>query len=110
MINFNRFVIDYNNMNERIDKFVALRFPDVSRTHIQKLIAEEYILVNNGTVKSNYKLNLGDEITVQIPKAIEPEIQAEEIPLDVLYEDDDINDGETLNGDYDFYRRIIRLS
>ena len=55
-----------------------------------KLIAEEYILVNNGTVKSNYKLNLGDEITVQIPKAIEPEIQAEEIPLDVLYEDDDI--------------------
>ena len=90
MINFNRFVIDYNNMNERIDKFVALRFPDVSRTHIQKLIAEEYILVNNGTVKSNYKLNLGDEITVQIPKAIEPEIQAEEIPLDVLYEDDDI--------------------
>ncbi len=90
MINFNRFVIDYNNMNERIDKFVALRFPDVSRTHIQKLIAEEYILVNNGTVKSNYKLNLGDEITVQIPKAIEPEIQAEDIPLDVLYEDDDI--------------------
>ena len=90
MINFNRFVIDYNNMNERIDKFVALRFPDVSRTNIQKLIAEEYILVNNGTVKSNYKLNLGDEITVQIPKAIEPEIQAEEIPLDVLYEDDDI--------------------
>ncbi len=90
MINFKRFVIDYNNMNERIDKFVALRFPDVSRTHIQKLIAEEYILVNNGTVKSNYKLNLGDEITVQIPKAIEPEIQAEEIPLDVLYEDDDI--------------------
>ncbi|MCI8668223.1 MAG: RluA family pseudouridine synthase [Lachnospiraceae bacterium] len=90
MINFNRFVIDYNNMNERIDKFVALRFPDVSRTHIQKLIAEEYILVNNGTVKSNYKLNLGDEITVQIPKAIEPEIQAEDIPLDVLFEDDDI--------------------
>lgn len=90
MINFNRFVIDYNNMNERIDKFVALRFPDVSRTHIQKLITEEYILVNNGTVKSNYKLNLGDEITVQIPKAIEPEILAENIPLDVLFEDDDI--------------------
>lgn len=90
MINFNRFIIDYNNMNERIDKFVALRYPDVSRTHIQKLISEEYILVNNGTVKSNYKLNLGDEITVQIPKAIEPEIQAEDIPLDVLFEDDDI--------------------
>lgn len=90
MINFNRFIIDYNNMNERIDKYVALRFPDVSRTHIQKLIAEEYILVNNGTVKSNYKLNLGDEITVQIPKAIEPEVQAEDIPLDVLFEDDDI--------------------
>ena len=90
MINFNRFIIDYNNMNERIDKYVALRFPDVSRTHIQKLIAEEYILVNNGTVKSNYKLNLGDEITVQFPKAIEPEVQAEDIPLDVLFEDDDI--------------------
>ncbi len=90
MVNFNRFVIDFNNMNERIDKFVALRFPDVSRTHIQKLIADEYILVNNGTVKSNYKLNLGDEITVQIPKAIEPEILAEDIPLDILYEDDDI--------------------
>lgn len=90
MVNFNRFVIDFNNMNERIDKFVALRFPDVSRTHIQKLIADEYILVNNGTVKSNYKLNLGDEITVQIPKAIEPEILAEDIPLDILYEDNDI--------------------
>lgn len=90
MVNYNKFVVDFNNMNERIDKYVALKYPDISRTHIQKLIADEYILVNNGTIKSNYKLNAGDEITVQMPKAIEPEILAEDIPLDVLFEDNDI--------------------
>lgn len=90
MLNFNKYVIGFNDMNERIDKFISAKYPNISRTYIQKLIAEEYILLNNRTIKSNYKLNINDEIMVQIPKIVEPEIVPENIELDILYEDDDI--------------------
>lgn len=90
MSNLTRFVIELNNIGERIDKYVSMLFPDISRTRIQKLITEQCILVNNNKVKSNYKLNQGDIITVELPEAIEPEILAEDIPLDIIYEDDDV--------------------
>lgn len=90
MSNLTRFVIELNNIGERIDKYVSMLFPDISRTRIQKLINEQFILVNNNKIKSNYKLNQGDVITVELPEAIEPEILAENIPLDIIYEDDDV--------------------
>lgn len=74
----------------RIDKFLADELPGLTRSHIQKLIKEEMISVNSYPVKANYKLNPGDEIFVRIPEPELPDIVPENIPLDILYEDQDI--------------------
>jgi len=76
--------------NNRIDKFLSKQLQELSRSHIQKLIREQGVLVNDKPVKTNYKLSSGDSVTVQIPKVKEPDILPEDIPLDILYEDKDI--------------------
>ena len=75
---------------ERIDKFLDGRIESLSRSYIQKLIKEKKILVNQLPVKANYKLTTGDTIILQIPDPEPLDIQPENIPLDILYEDDDI--------------------
>ncbi len=74
-------------VGERIDKFLSCRLEEVSRSYIQKLIKEGHVSVNGKPVKANYKLGAGDEISVEIPEAKEPDILPEDIPLDILYED-----------------------
>lgn len=74
----------------RIDKYLSDKLPDMSRSHIQKLIKDGNVLVNQKVVKANYKLNEGDTIDIQIPELEIPDILPENIPLDILYEDDDI--------------------
>lgn len=75
---------------ERIDKFLDGRIESLSRSYIQKLIKEKKILVNQLPVKANYKLTTGDTIILQIPDPEPLDIQPENIPLDILYEDDDL--------------------
>lgn len=75
---------------ERIDKFLSDSLPDVSRSYIQKLIKDGQVTVNQKQVKSNYKLNAGDLLSMEEPELQEPDIEAEDIPLDVLYEDSDL--------------------
>ena len=75
---------------ERIDKFLSDSLPDVSRSYIQKLIKDGQVTVNQKTVKSNYKLNAGDLLSMEEPELQEPHIEAEDIPLDILYEDSDL--------------------
>lgn len=77
-------------VGDRIDKFLSCRLEEVSRSYIQKLIKEGHVSVNRKPVKANYKLGAGDEISVEIPEAKEPDILPEDIPLDILYEDQDI--------------------
>jgi 23S rRNA pseudouridine1911/1915/1917 synthase len=79
-----------SNAGRRIDCIVSDLNPDISRTYIQKLIADKYILVNGKTVKSNYKATINDNILVKIPEPVELEVLPEDIPLDILYEDSDI--------------------
>lgn len=86
----NNYIIDINDAGKRIDKFVSDMNPDISRTYIQQLIQSRNITVNKRGVKSNYKIAINDNILVNIPKPVEPEIVAENIPLDILYEDEDI--------------------
>ncbi len=74
----------------RIDKFLADELPELSRSYIQKLIKEEQITVNGKIVKANYKLSAEDLVVVLQPELKEPDILAEDIPLDILYEDSDI--------------------
>ena len=78
------------NAGERIDKFLTEKVPELSRSYIQKLIKEKNVKVNSTVIKSNYKVAKGDQIQITIPDLTEPDILPENIPLDILYEDDDI--------------------
>lgn len=78
------------NAGIRIDKFLAESFPDFSRSYIQKLIKDQQIQVNGKVVKANYKLNGTEQILVEEPDLKEPDIVAENIPLDILFEDSDL--------------------
>lgn len=75
---------------ERIDRFLCENLADLSRSYIQKLLKEEKICVNGNAVKANYKLKSGDQILIEIPDPEIPDILPENIPLQILYEDDDI--------------------
>jgi len=74
----------------RIDRFLGSRLEQVSRSYLQKLVKDGAVLVNGKPVKSSYKVENGDRIRLEIPDAVEPEIEAEPMELDILYEDSDI--------------------
>lgn len=84
--------IDIGNENTgtRIDKYLSEALNHCSRSYIRKLLDNSNINVNDKAVKANYKLKSGDGIYICIPDPEEIEIKAENIPLDIVYEDDDI--------------------
>lgn len=75
---------------DRIDKYLASLEEEFSRTFLQKLIKDNAVFVNHKPVKSNYRVTTGDEITLTIPDLDIPSALPENIPLDVLYEDQDV--------------------
>lgn len=75
---------------ERIDKCMSMLMDFLSRSYIQKLIKEGQVLVNDRPVKSSYQVQTDDEVCFSLPDAYEPEICPEDIPLDILYEDQDL--------------------
>jgi len=77
-----------SDLNKRIDKLLSDKIDFVTRSYAQKLIDDGNVLVNDGYVKSNYKVKAGDEIEVTVPQLKEPEIIPENIPIDVVYEDE----------------------
>ncbi len=86
----NVFIIDEKDQGTRIDKYLAEVLVDKSRSFIQGLIEKDSITVNDKICKSNYKLKLFDEIQVVFKEPEILKVDAEEIPLDILYEDKDI--------------------
>ena len=72
----------------RIDKYLSTVNEQLSRSYIQKLLKEEQVLVNGRIIKANYKTQSGDYIEFHIPDPEVPDILPENIPLDILYEDD----------------------
>ena len=84
------FVIEEKSVGERIDKFLSDCLSDLSRSYIQKLIKDGHVTVNQKVVKANYKMMLDDVLAVAEPELQEPDILAENIPLDILYEDSDL--------------------
>ncbi|MBQ9592422.1 MAG: RluA family pseudouridine synthase [Lachnospiraceae bacterium] len=74
----------------RLDRYLTEVLPDYSRSYLQNQIKEGNILVNDRPVKVSYHTRMGDEIRVADIELREPEIAAEDIPLSVLYEDDDV--------------------
>lgn len=75
---------------ERIDKALTCLLDSVSRSYIAKLIKENQLTVNGKTVKASYQVATDDEIIFSLPPSQEPDIQAEDIPLDILYEDKEV--------------------
>lgn len=76
--------------DERIDKCLALLIDSLSRSFIQKLIREDAVMVNDVPVKGSYRVKAEDRVDFLLPEAVEPDIEPEEIPLDILYEDKDV--------------------
>ncbi len=84
------YVIDENIVNIRIDKAIGMLDNNLSRVAIQRLIDSGNILVNGEKTKSSYKTRLGDEVTIQKEEPKKIDIVAQDIPIEVLYEDKDI--------------------
>ncbi len=74
----------------RIDKYLADACPELSRSYIQKLLKSGQVLVNGKQVKASFEVSENDRISLDVPEAVEPEIEAEPMDLDILYEDPDI--------------------
>lgn len=81
---------DETYMDERLDKFLSAMLPDQSRSYFQRIIKDGNVLVNGEPKKSSYRLEDGDEVTADLPELKSPDIEPENIPLDILYEDDSI--------------------
>jgi len=86
----NFFEVNEGEQGQRLDVFLAKGMNQLSRSNIQKLIASGQVTVNDKIVKTNYKLKVSDTIIVTMPEVRSLELMAEDIPLDVVYEDDDI--------------------
>ena len=84
------FIVTFKEANERLDKALSLFRSDLSRTYIGKLIDEGKVLVNNKQEKASYKVKENDEITLLEIEETKSDIKEEDIPLDIVYEDDDI--------------------
>ena len=74
----------------RLDKAISMKDLSISRVAVARLISEEKILVNGKKAKASYKLSLNDEVTIKKDEPKELEIKAEDIPLDIVFEDKDI--------------------
>ena len=84
------FLVSWEEEGERIDKYLSALCPDLSRSYVQKLLKSGNVLVDGRQVKASYRLQEGDRIFLDVPEAVEPEIEAEPMELDILYEDKDV--------------------
>lgn len=85
-----QFTVTAKEAGIRIDRYLSEQCQEVSRSYLQKLLKSQAVLVHGQPAKSNYKVNAKDYIELEIPEAVEPEITAENMDLDILYEDKDI--------------------
>ena len=85
-----QFIVKKEEAGKRIDAYISSKDIEISRTAVQRLIEEESILVNGNKTKAAYKVQENDKIEIEEVKPKEIELKAQEIPLEVIYEDDDI--------------------
>lgn len=84
------FLIESVDVGKRIDKYLSDNISDITRSALVNLIADGSVNVKGNSVNKNYKLRAGDSVEVIIPEPVEYEAEAENIPLDIVYEDDDL--------------------
>ena len=85
-----KYIVNDSDINKRIDSYIAAKDQEISRVAVKRLIEQGKILVNGKQVKVSYKVQLGDVITQEAEDIKEIELKAQEIPLEILYEDNDI--------------------
>ena len=86
----NNKVVSKDEEGTRLDKYLSNQFPEISRVYIQKLIEEGNILVNDKKEKASYKVKENDNVFMEEVEIIDLNVEAEDIPLDIVYEDNDI--------------------
>ncbi|WP_024856627.1 RluA family pseudouridine synthase [Ruminococcus albus] len=84
------FTAGTENIGERIDKTLSELLTEMSRSALQKLVSEGCVLVNGKAVSKNYKIKNGDIVTVDIPEPEELKAEPQDIPIDIVYEDDSL--------------------
>ena len=85
-----KFIVKQEEAGKRIDAYLSSKNEDISRVAIQRLIEEEKILVNGKKTKASYKVQENDKITQEEEKPQEINLKAQDIPIEIIYEDDDI--------------------
>lgn len=85
-----KYEIKEEQKGNRIDKLVSSIQEDISRVTIQRMIEEGNILVNGKKIRTSYKVTTGDMITIEKEEAKETDILPQEIPLNIIYEDEDM--------------------
>ena len=83
------FIVEKEEEGKRIDAYLAKK-EDISREHVQRIIKEENILVNGKNTKPAYKVQKNDKISLEEEQPKEIELKAQEIPIEIIYQDDDI--------------------
>lgn len=84
------FIVSEESEGERIDKYLNELMDSLSRSYIKKLLDSENVTVNKASVKANYRVRTEDEVRLYLPPVKTPDIEPENIPLSVLYEDNDV--------------------
>jgi len=85
-----KLIVSEEDIDNRLDVYLADQYEELSRSHIQKLIKEELVKVNGKLEKSKYIVKTGDEIEIELPRVQEILIESENIPIQIVYEDDDV--------------------
>jgi len=86
----NKWIVAAEENNIRIDRFISDKMPDTSRSYIQKLMKEDLITADLRPVKANYKVREGESIEITLPEPVSLDIEAQDMKLDIIYEDDDV--------------------
>ena len=84
------YIVEKDDIGKRLDIYLSEKNEDITRSYIKNLVDDKKILVNGKSVKSGYKVKNGDSIDVEIVEKVPENIVAEDIPLDIVYEDEDI--------------------
>lgn len=84
------YIVSEEGAGMRLDQFLAQKLTEVSRSFLQKQIKEQFVFINGKPAKAGIKLNTADRVQITLEPPKELEIAAENIPLDILYEDEDI--------------------
>ncbi|UUM12659.1 RluA family pseudouridine synthase [Clostridiaceae bacterium HFYG-1003] len=82
------YLIEEAEAGLRVDVYLSGKFPGISRSQVQRLIEDDRLLVNARRVKSSHKLKAGDEVEFELPPAVELKVEAQNIPLEIIYQDE----------------------